>query len=142
APAAAAAPAAAVATAPAAAPVAASASSGSAGKADVEAAVRAWAAAWSSKDVGGYLGAYGREFNPPGRQSRSAWEQERRNRIVGKKQISVQVSDLNVAVTGNKAVAHFRQAYSADSLHVTSRKTLEFVRSGDRWTIVRETNGA
>ncbi len=125
--------------APAATPAAAPAA---AGKGDVEAAVRAWAAAWSSKDIAGYLAAYGKEFDPPGKQSRSAWEQERRSRIVGKKQIAVQVSDLNVAITGNKAVAHFRQAYSADSLHVTSRKTLEFVKSGERWAIVRETNGA
>jgi ketosteroid isomerase-like protein len=127
--------------APAAAPAAPAAAGPGASK-DVEAAVRAWAAAWSAKDMGGYLAAYGKEFDPPGKQSRSAWEQERRNRIVGKKQISVQVSDLNVSVTGNKAVAHFRQAYSADSLHVTSRKTLEFVKSGDRWAIVRESNGA
>jgi hypothetical protein len=54
----------------------------------------------------------------------------------------VQISDLNVSFSGNKAVARFRQAYSADALNVTSRKTLELVRSGDRWTIVRESTGA
>jgi ketosteroid isomerase-like protein len=92
--------------------------------------------------MGGYLGAYGKEFDPPGKQSRSAWEQERRSRIVGKSKISVQVSDLHVAVTGNRATARFRQAYSADALHVSSRKTLELVKNGDRWTIVRESTGA
>jgi hypothetical protein len=61
---------------------------------------------------------------------------------MGKSKIAVQISDLNVSVTGNKAVARFRQAYSADALNVTSRKTLELVRSGDRWTIVRESTGA
>jgi ketosteroid isomerase-like protein len=129
---------AAAAPAAAAAPVAASATASK----DVEAAVRAWATAWAAKDLNGYLGAYGKEFDPPGNQSRQAWEQERRSRIMGKSKIAVQISDLNVSVTGNKAVARFRQAYSADALNVTSRKTLELVRSGDRWTIVRESTGA
>jgi ketosteroid isomerase-like protein len=127
--------------APAPAPAAAPAAASGNGK-EVEAAVHAWAAAWSSKDVGGYLGAYGKEFDPPGKMSRAAWESERRARIVGKSKISVQISDLNVSVNGNKAVARFKQAYSADSLKVSSRKTLDLVKSGDRWTIVRESTGA
>lgn len=137
------APAPAVAAAPAAAPTPAPAAAAApaSGK-DVEAAVRAWAAAWASKDMNGYLGAYGKEFDPPGKMSRSAWEQERRARILGKSRIAVQLTDLNVSVTGNKAVARFKQSYSADSLQVNSRKTLELVRTGDRWAIVRESTGA
>ncbi|MDB5915380.1 MAG: tetratricopeptide repeat protein, partial [Ramlibacter sp.] len=87
-------------------------------------------------------GAYGKEFDPPGKMSRSAWEAERRARIVGKSKINVQVSDLHVSVNGNKAIARFKQAYSADALNVSSRKTLELVKTGDRWTIVRESTGA
>lgn len=127
--------------APAASPAPAPAASADAAK-DVEAAVRAWAAAWAAKDMTGYLAAYGKEFDPPGRQSRKAWEAERRARIVGKSRISVQVSDLDVDVQGNKATAKFHQAYSADTLNVSSRKTLEMVKSGDRWVIVRESTGA
>ncbi|MDB5899798.1 MAG: tetratricopeptide repeat protein, partial [Ramlibacter sp.] len=132
------APAPAVAT-PAPAPAAATPS---ANTSEVEAAVRAWAAAWAAKDMSGYLGAYGKEFDPPGKMSRSAWEAERRARIVGKSKINVQVSDLHVSVNGNKAIARFKQAYSADALNVSSRKTLELVKTGDRWTIVRESTGA
>jgi tetratricopeptide (TPR) repeat protein len=109
---------------------------------EVESAVRAWAAAWSAKDIGGYLGAYGREFDPPGGLARKAWEEERKSRIVGKSRISVRLSDLAVSVNGNKATAKFKQAYSADTLNVSSRKTLELQKSGDRWVIVRETAGA
>lgn len=109
---------------------------------DVESAVHAWAAAWSAKDMGGYLGSYGKEFDPPGKMSRSAWEAERRSRIVGKSHISVRLSDLRVSVNGNRAVAKFKQAYSADSLNVSSRKTLELVKAGERWVIVRESTGA
>ncbi len=114
----------------------------SAGSQDVEAAVQAWAAAWSSKDMGGYLGAYGKEFDPPGNLSRKAWEDERRSRIVGKSRIAVKLNDVSISVKGTTAVARFRQTYSADSLNVSSRKTLELVKSGDRWVIVRESTGA
>jgi ketosteroid isomerase-like protein len=92
--------------------------------------------------MGGYLAAYGKEFDPPGKQTRQAWEAERRSRILGKSKITVNISDLHVTVNGNKAVARFKQAYSADALHVSSRKTLELVKSGDRWTIARESTGA
>ncbi|MET0311866.1 MAG: DUF4440 domain-containing protein, partial [Burkholderiaceae bacterium] len=108
---------------------------------EVEAAVRAWAAAWASKDMGAYLGAYGPNFDPSGNQTRKAWEDERRARIVGKKSITVRVSDLNIAVNGNRATAKFRQDYAADSLNVSSRKTLDLVKVNDRWLIVRESTG-
>jgi len=109
---------------------------------EVEAAVSAWAKAWSSKDVAGYLGAYAKEFDPPGNQSRQAWEEERRTRIVGKSRIQVRLSDVNVSVQGSKATVRFKQAYSADSLNVSSRKTLELQKVGDRWLITRESTGA
>lgn len=105
---------------------------------DAEAAVRAWARAWAAKDVKGYLAAYGKDFNPPGNASRSAWETERRQRISDKSKITVKLDNLSVSVNGDKAVAKFRQDYKADALAVSSRKTLDLVRSGDRWLIVRE----
>jgi tetratricopeptide (TPR) repeat protein len=108
---------------------------------DVEAAVRAWAAAWSAKDMTKYLGAYGKDFEPAGGQSRKAWEEERRSRIVGKSRIEVRLDDLKVSVDGGKATARFRQDYRADTLHVTSRKRLDLAKAGDRWVIVRESTG-
>ena len=108
---------------------------------DVEAAVRAWAKAWANKDMNAYLGAYGKEFDPPGKLSRSSWESERRQRITGKSAISVKLENLSVSVNGTKAVAKFRQDYKADALAVSSRKTLDLVKSGDRWLIVRESTG-
>ena len=105
------------------------------------AAVQAWASAWAAKDMKAYLGAYDKSFDPPGNQNRSAWEKEREARIVSKSRISVKLSDINVSVKGDKATARFRQAYSADALNVTSRKTLDLVHNNGRWTIVRESTG-
>ena len=118
------------------------AASGGASEKQVEEAVRGWAAAWASKDMSGYLGAYGKEFDPPGKASRAVWEEERRKRIVGKSRIVVTLSNLSVSVNGNKATAKFKQDYTADSLNISSRKTLDLVKAGDRWVIVRESTGA
>ncbi len=107
----------------------------------VEAAVQAWATAWSAKDITAYLGAYGKEFDPAGQQTRNAWEEERRKRIVGKTSISVKLEKLSVTVNGAKAIAKFRQDYRAGALAVSSRKTLELAKTGNRWLIVKESTG-
>jgi ketosteroid isomerase-like protein len=107
----------------------------------VESAVRSWAAAWASRDMKEYLAAYSKDFKPAGKQTHAAWEAERRSRIMGKSHIKVGISDMEVSVDGSKATARFRQEYSADSLNVTSKKTLELVKSGGTWVIVRESTG-
>lgn len=109
---------------------------------DVEQAVRAWAQAWSDRDMNRYLAAYDASFETPGRQGRSAWEQERRARIVSKSRITVQLLDLQITVQGQRAVAKFRQDYKADTLAILSRKTLELTRTGNRWLIVKESSGS
>ena len=123
------------------APTPAPAASGNA-EAAVEAAVASWAKAWSSKNMQAYLGAYAGNFTPPGGQARSAWEADRKARIVPRSRIGVDISDLSVSVDGDRASASFKQDYSSDTLNVTSQKKLDFVKSGSRWLIVRETTGS
>lgn len=113
--------------------------SASEGADEVRSAVQAWAGAWSRKDMAAYFGAYAKDFDAPG--GRKTWEDERRKRILGKNKISVQISNLDVKITGNKAQARFKQDYDADSLSVNSRKTIDFVRADNRWVIVREATG-
>ena len=118
------------------------ASTDSAAEQAAQDAVMAWAKAWSAKDMAGYLGAYSKEFTPPGKQSRAAWEEDRRKRIVGKNSISVKLDNLDVTISANTAVAKFRQQYHAGALSVSSRKTLHLVRTGDRWLITKESSGS
>lgn len=108
----------------------------------VEQAVQAWASAWSAKDMKAYLGAYAPNFTPAGGQRRTEWEAERRSRIVPRNRIDVELSDLNVSLAGDRATVRFQQAYRSDAVNVTSRKTLEMIRSGNRWLIVRESTGS
>ncbi len=105
----------------------------------VEATVRDWAAAWSTKDVDAYLGFYAPNFVPPGKQQRSQWERERRNRILKNSAIVVRVSQLDIRVAGTHAVARFQQEYQAPTLAVSSAKELRFTYSSGRWRIIKET---
>lgn len=109
--------------------------------AEVEAAVRTWAKAWAAKDMANYLAAYSPNFQTPGKQSRKAWEAERRARIVGKRSISVNVADLTITTQNDRATARFRQHYRADTLNVSSRKTLQLELRKGQWLIVSETTG-
>ncbi len=108
---------------------------------DVATAVERWASAWSRKDMNAYYAAYTRDFNG-GKGSRKAWETERRDRIVSKRKISVEVSNIDVDIKGDKASVRYRQAYRADNLNINSTKRLELVRSGGKWLIAKESAGS
>lgn len=107
----------------------------------VEAAVQAWAQAWAQQDMDAYLAAYSPAFKPADGSSLAAWKQSRRQRIVGKSEISVALSDVQVAVDGPRATARFVQAYAAGALKSNSRKTLVLQPEQGQWRIVRETVG-
>ncbi|MDR3369589.1 tetratricopeptide repeat protein [Rhodoferax sp.] len=107
----------------------------------VEAAVLAWAKSWSEKNTAAYLKAYSADFQPAGKQTRGAWEKERHQRIDDKKDIAVTITDLVVHVKGDQAIATFHQAYKADHLSVTSRKTLDLKNVAQHWLITREAVG-
>ena len=109
---------------------------------EIIAAVETWAKAWASKDMPNYLAAYDPKFLPPGKKSRKDWEAERRDRIVSKSNISVDVTEFDVKVTDAMAVATFRQSYKAGTLVANSRKTLEFSKKNGRWLITKETSGS
>lgn len=110
---------------------------------DIEVAVNNWAKAWSDRDMKGYLGSYTKDYTPNGKQNNEAWREERKQRIMGKSQISVKLSQVAVAISpnGTAATVKFKQDYRADTLTASSRKTLEMIKSGDRWLITKEITG-
>ena len=108
-------------------------------QAEVLRAVESWVKAWSTGDAAGYLGFYGPGFKPPGGQSRAAWEQSRRERVVKGKRISVQAQNPKVTFSSpEEAVVRFRQVYQSDTLKANGAKRLVMVRSGNRWLIQQE----
>ncbi|WP_243656658.1 L,D-transpeptidase Cds6 family protein [Paucimonas lemoignei] len=109
---------------------------------DVLKVIHAWAKAWSSQDVKSYLSYYSNDFQAPGGQSRAAWADGRRARIVGKETINVKVESPQITVNGNTATAKFRQVYVSDKLKADSRKTLVFTKQGGKWQIKQERAGS
>lgn len=106
----------------------------------VEKAMREWAKAWSARNMTAYFDAYAPDFKGKA-ASRKAWEQDRRERITGKKKINVTLSDLRIKVNGNQASVRLRQDYSSDALSVKSSKNFELLRNkaGD-WQITQESS--
>jgi Flp pilus assembly protein TadD len=105
-------------------------------------AVEAWTKAWSSGDSKAYLDHYGPAFKVPGGQSRTAWEQSRRDRVVKGKRINVQAQNPKVTFASpEEAIVTFRQVYQSESLKSSSMKKLTMVRSGGRWLIQQEDLG-
>jgi Flp pilus assembly protein TadD/ketosteroid isomerase-like protein len=107
-------------------------------QAQIAAAVAAWAKAWSAKDVSGYLAAYASDFTPPEGLNRARWEAQRKQRIEGAQNISVDAKITKVALQGNEATVTIRQAYRSDKIKSDNTKVLVMVRSGDKWFIRSE----
>lgn len=139
--AAASAPATATAAAPAAKPDNSAAQAAQAQEMALNKAVQAWAQAWSERDMPGYYKAYAPEFKGKS-GSRKAWEEDRRARIMGKKKIKVELSQVKIKLNGDKASVSFRQDYNSDSLDVKSSKTLQLIKSkSGAWLITQESAG-
>jgi tetratricopeptide (TPR) repeat protein len=100
--------------------------------------VKGWAKAWSANDVDGYLAYYSPDFKPAD-GNRSLWESQRRERVGKAKDLSVQVSDIHIkTISPDRTAVKFKQKYRAKRLSNTSTRSLELVRSGDKWLIVKE----
>lgn len=111
-------------------------------RADAALVVGQWATAWSQRDVERYLGLYAQEFAPPDNLTRDAWQQKRRERILGKQRIVVAIDDLSVEMLeGNRAIARFAQTYEADKYReLRAPKTLILALEDNAWRIAAEIN--
>lgn len=108
---------------------------------EISTALEAWRAAWSKRDVDAYLGFYAPGFVPSNEGGRDAWIEKRKAVLARAVDISVEVSDLSVATPdASHATATFRQTYRSANYRDVVTKTLQWVRVGDRWLIVRESS--
>lgn len=101
--------------------------------------VNQWAKAWANKDIDGYLSSYAQSFKTPDGLSRDAWEEMRKSRINKPQTISISINNLSVEIIDSThAKAKFKQDYRAGSLVAKTPKTLDLVKSGQRWLIEQE----
>ncbi len=107
----------------------------------IQTTLQAWASAWSAKNVDAYLAHYATSFKPAGDLDRSAWAEQRRQRIARPGDIAVKLDAIDIRVDGDKASARFIQHYRSGNLKLTEPKTIELARSGSAWQIVQERIG-
>lgn len=104
----------------------------------VREAVQNWVEAWRKKDIENYLLAYSPKFVPTDGMSRRNWQEQRRQRIVSKKSIKVDLDQLRITFNHSKAIATFIQAYEAGTVRAVGHKTLELIEEDGRWVILSE----
>ena len=86
-----------------------------AGEEAVLAAIEQWAKAWRSRDVAGYLAAYGDDFQPANGVSRDDWAKLRQQRISDKRVIQLELRDIEVhSEAADRVRVSFVQDYRAD----------------------------
>jgi adhesin transport system outer membrane protein len=103
--------------------------------------VKGWVSAWMAKDFTAYSGFYAPSFTPDGGLSREDWAQLRRSRLATRQNIVIETKDIKVRLEGNdRAFVEFRQVYQSDLYRDTIQKTLEMVKSGEKWLINKETS--
>ena len=107
--------------------------------AEVLKATRDWAAAWSAQKSDKYLAFYAKDFITPDGMSRSAWEDQRKERITKPKSIKVEVQDAKVKEHDSQhASVSFKQSYRASHLKTSSSKVLVWVKNDGHWQITEE----
>ena len=109
---------------------------------DILHTVQNWAKAWSSRNADKYLSMYAQSFKTPDNQSRSIWEQKRRERIDKPQPIVVTIINPKIKVLDETlAKVSFIQSYRSGKLKSTTRKTLTMIRENNVWKIQSEQTG-
>jgi hypothetical protein len=102
-------------------------------------AIQQWSQTWSAQNMASYLGMYASDFVPPKGLSRTAWVQQRTQRITSKKSIGHETQNLTLQIQGNQATVRFTQIYQDERLRAIDRKTMDWVWRNGQWRITRET---
>lgn len=107
--------------------------------ATVTAMLNSWSQAWSSKDAPAYLGFYADDFSPEGGQLRSAWAEQRRERILKPARIKVGIKNPKTTrVSDDRVRVSFQQSYQSDNYSDSVNKILELKQVNGAWKITRE----
>lgn len=118
-------------------------SSNDADYSEIRQTLQNWRAAWIKRDVDTYLGFYAPNFVPSTGDGREAWKEKRRAALNRATDISLEIADLTVTLTdATNATMVFKQTYGAANYRDVVTKTLQWMKVGERWLIVRESSAA
>lgn len=102
-------------------------------------AIERWRQAWSSRDIQTYIDSYVPGYSPGKGVTHQQWVNERTSRIVPRKHIEVEISDLQMRTRPDGTLqARFLQHYRSDALDNRTRKELILTQQNGRWLIASE----
>ncbi len=104
----------------------------------VATALNQWAQAWSRRDVDAYLSHYAKDFCPPSGLSRQQWEAQRRQAILGRQRIRVQLHIQEIRIRDGVAIVKAIQRYEGDGKRLTTPKRFSLHLERGTWRIVEE----
>ena len=106
---------------------------------EIENNILDWAVAWSSQSVDDYLSYYSPDFKPSFGLSFEDWKIQRQERISKPKFINIELSNIDVVMTGeNTANVKFKQSYTSDTYQDSVSKQLRMHKQNGQWKILRE----
>ncbi len=103
--------------------------------------IETWKTAWENKDLDLYFDSYSENFKYPNQMNQNQWENYRRDRIVNKKNISINISNIKLKFEKDIIHAVFYQEYKSTGYQQKSKKTLFFEFQSDDWKIIEEFSG-
>lgn len=108
-------------------------------KVDINYVIEQWRSAWQLGDSEQYLSQYSENFKPSGNLALQEWQQQRRLKVVPSAQVSIELSDFEVAFDESNlnSVVSFQQKYQSNDYSDSTRKELKLVKE-DKWRIVSE----
>ena len=88
--------------------------------------VKSWSQAWQEQRLDDYLASYRVGYTPNRRTSHRQWVTERQQRIVGKREIEIELEQLEVTeLDGERYQVDFIMRYRSDSYRDRSKKRLK-----------------
>lgn len=105
--------------------------------------LQSWRGAWMKREVDTYLGFYAPNFVPSTGDGREVWKEKRKAALSRAGDISLEIADLTVTPSdATNATMVFKQTYGAANYRDIVTKTLQWMKVGERWMIVRESSAA
>ena len=97
-----------------------------------------WLKAWENQDVKTYLSFYSDKFKTP-KASRAKWSNSRYRALKANKNISIQLSSLQISSSKKTIELNFIQEFNSDKFSSVGIKELVWTKTGSGWKILKET---
>ena len=106
----------------------------------INAKLASWLKAWEDQDVNAYLSFYSDKFKAPkGSRTKSKWRNSRYRALKANKNISIQVSNLQISSSKKIVELNFLQEFSSDKFSSVGIKELVWGKTRGDWKILKET---